>query len=606
MPGVVGFMGKGLQGEARATIVRKMLGTMTHEKFYRVGTIEFPELDLAVGWTVLEGSSSLCLPLWNAARDICLIFSGEHFAPHDDDYSHRVEGQADSLAGLIAAYEEKGASFLEQLNGCFQGVLIDLQERMVFLFNDRYGSCRIYCHENADGVYFSSEAKAILKVAPATRELDLQGLGEFLSCSAVLEDRSLFRQVSVVPAGSCWKYSPQKGLQKGSYFDKRKWEEQPVLSETEFYDRLQNTWRSLLGGYLSGREAVALSLTGGVDSRMILACAPAKPGTLPCYTFGGKYRDSKDVVLARDLASIAGQKHYVLSIGEDFLSQFSRLAEQAIWTSDGGMDITGTIDLYVGRKAREIAPVRVTGTCGGEILRRLVAFKPISTVGDLFEPDIATSVQNASETYVRQRSDHPVSFTAFKQTAWHLAPKFALERSQLTLRMPFYDNRLVALSYQAPSAFATSNEPALRIIAEANPELAKTGTDRGVGTTRIPVVSGLRRVVQEAVFKTEYYFDYGMPQWLSRVNRMLSPLQMERNILGRHKFHHFRVFYRDELSGFVQDALLSPGARSGKYVPKKRAREIVEAHTSGSANYTWELHKLLTLEMIERTLLSLN
>jgi asparagine synthase (glutamine-hydrolysing) len=419
-----------------------------------------------------------------------------------------------------------------------------------------------------------------------------------------LEDRTLFRQISVLPAGSCWRYSPHEGFLKGIYFDQRKWEEQVPLEPEEYYYNLKNAWHRALSDYL--RRPVALSLTGGVDSRMVLAGAQVKSGELPCYTFGGKYRDSQDVVLARELAGIAGQSHTVLSIGDEFLRDFARLAEQAVWISDGGMDITGTIDLYVGRKARQIAPARITGTCGGEILRRLVAFKPIAVENGLFQPELAACIKGAGATYTKERSGHPVSFTAFKQTSWHLAPKFALERSQLILRMPFYDNRIVALSYCAPEALATSNKPALRLIAESNPALAKSGTDRGAGTKSLPIVRGLRRAFQEGIFKTEYYFDYGMPNWLSKVNRVLAPFQIERQVLGRHKFHHFRVFYRDQLADFVQDALLGAGARSSKYVLPGRLRQIVRGHACGSANYTWELHKLLTVEMIERTLLSLN
>jgi hypothetical protein len=58
-------------------------------------------------------------------------------------------------------------------------------------------------------------------------------------------------------------------------------------------------------------------------------------------------------------------------VGAEFLSQFHDLAERAVYISDGTMDVTGSIDLYVQGLARQIAPVRLSGVCGGEILRRL-------------------------------------------------------------------------------------------------------------------------------------------------------------------------------------------------------------------------------------------
>ena len=46
----------------------------------------------------------------------------------------------------IHAYENKGLKFIEDLNGWFSGLLVDLREEKVVLFNDRYGLSRVYYH----------------------------------------------------------------------------------------------------------------------------------------------------------------------------------------------------------------------------------------------------------------------------------------------------------------------------------------------------------------------------------------------------------------------------------------------------------------------------
>ena len=85
-----------------------------------------------------------------------------------------------------------GYGFLEKLNGWFSGVLLDLREQKFVLFNDRYGVNRIYYHEDSRGFYFASEAKALLKILPGTRQLDLRSLGETLCCEAVLQEQEPF------------------------------------------------------------------------------------------------------------------------------------------------------------------------------------------------------------------------------------------------------------------------------------------------------------------------------------------------------------------------------------------------------------------------------
>ena len=103
---------------------------------------------------------------------------------------------------LVCLYEEMGLGFLERLNGWFSGVLVDLRQQTVVVFNDRYGLNRVYYHEAPDGFYFSSEAKSLLKVLPGLRRLDCRGVAETVSCGCVLQNRTLFSGISLLPGGS--------------------------------------------------------------------------------------------------------------------------------------------------------------------------------------------------------------------------------------------------------------------------------------------------------------------------------------------------------------------------------------------------------------------
>ena len=82
--------------------------------------------------------------------------------------------------------------FRSRLNGRFHGLVADRARGTAILFNDRFGLQRIYYHEAKDTFYFAAEAKAILKVRPELRNMDPRGLGEFIVCGCVLENRTLF------------------------------------------------------------------------------------------------------------------------------------------------------------------------------------------------------------------------------------------------------------------------------------------------------------------------------------------------------------------------------------------------------------------------------
>jgi len=110
----------------------------------------------------------------------------------------------------------------------------------------------------------------------------------------------------------------------------------------------------------------------------------------------------------------------------------------------------------------------------------------------------------------------------------------------------------------------------------------------------------MRKGYLEFLFKAEYASDMGMPQWLAKVDHAIAPIRFEHFFLGRHKPFHFRVWYRDALANYVREMLLDSRCLSRPYIERKRVEDAVEGHLKGTQNYTTELHKLLTLELLHR------
>jgi len=409
--------------------------------------------------------------------------------------------------------------------------------------------------------------------------------------------------MALLPGGSAWTFSPGQNKRKENYFRREMWENLSPLNSTEYYEKLKETFSRILPRYFRGKERIAVSLTGGVDTRMIMAWLQRQPGDLPCYTFGGMLRDCTDVKIARQVAKICQQPHHVITVGHEFLANFPSLAEKTVYITDGLMDVSGAADLYVNQVAREIAPVRMTGNYGGEILRSTVAFKPISISEGLFEQGFGEYVQTAAQTYFSELNERKLSFVTFKQVPWHHYSRLSLEQSQLTLRSPYLDNDLVSLAFQAPPDMVRSNEISLRLIADGNPAISTIGTDRGVLYRPIPIVTRIMQLYQAFTFKAEYAYDYGMPNELARFDHMLAPLHLENLFLGRHKIYHFRIWYRDRLSQYLKDILLDSRTRNRPYLRRVFLEDIVHSHTKGFRNHTLEIHRLLTSELIQRHLI---
>jgi asparagine synthase (glutamine-hydrolysing) len=220
---------------------------------------------------------------------------------------------------------------------------------------------------------------------------------------------------------------------------------------------------------------------------MIMAWMRSQPHSHPSYTFGGSFRECQDVVVARKVAEICQQPYQVIDVGDKFLSRFSYYAERAVYLSDGSAGVNRAADLYANEIAAGIAPVRMTGNYGSEILRRLRAFKPKDPISGLFQPEFLSNVDLAKQTYERIFQGHAVSFAAFRQAPWYQYGLLSLEQTQLSVRSPFLDNDLVRTAFRAPrSEIAKSDifedsDDCSRLIADGNADLNKIRTDRGLG-----------------------------------------------------------------------------------------------------------------------------
>ncbi len=604
MPGIVGLVTRMPRELAEPELLR-MVAALCHEPFYSTGTWVDESRGVYVGWIVRKDSFSDGMPLRNEEGDVVLVFSGEEFPEPGTAHRLKERGHRLDMAGpsyLVHLYEED-RSFPAGLNGRFHGLLTDGTRGTTTLFNDRYGMHRIYYHESKEAFYFAAEAKAILAVRPELRRADPRALGEFVACGCVLEGRSLFQGVHVLPGGVAWVFRNGSVERKGTYFQPREWEDQALLEPEPYYQEIRQIFSRNLPRYFEARERIGMSLTGGLDTRMIMAWQKSPPGSLPCYTFGGMFRDSQDVLVARQVARVYEQSHEVISVGEEFLSRFPHYVERTVYLTDGCADVSRSPDLYVNERAREIAPVRMTGNYGGEVLRRVRTFKPVEPLPGLFRPELLPYVRQAGETYTGLLQGHPLSFAVFQQAPWYHYGILALEQTQISLRSPYLDNDFVRTVFRAPQSALAGSDVSLRLIADGNAALREIRTDRGVGGDSGRLSAAASRGLLELLFKAEYAYDYGMPQWVVRIDRLFSRFHPERLFLGRHKCYHFRVWYRDALSGYVREVLLDPRTLSRPYLERNRLEAVVRGHLTGDRNYTTEIHKVLTLELLHRLFL---
>lgn len=594
MPGIFGIISARPEAECQRRLAA-MSGCLQHESFYVSDSCLAPDLGVYAGWVALPDSFAAGQPFRNATGDVVLLLAGECFPDES------TAATAGGTHWLLAQYERHGPDFVERLNGLFSGLLLDRRTRKAILFNDRYGVERLYFLETSDGFYFASEAKAILRVRPECRAFDHDGVADFLNFGCVAENRTLFRGVSLLPGGSRWTFSGD-GCRKESYFTPATWESQPELSATEFETQFQSTFARILPRYFASTKPLGMSLTAGLDTRMVMACRPATANHLVCFTYSGEHVDPLDARLAARIAKVCGLEHHALRIGSDFFRDFASLADRTVYLTDGCFGVSGTHEIYMSRLARQLAPQRLTGNYGGEVLRGVSTFKPGPLAAGLVHPDFQPRLTASAQRAGAWR-DHQITFAAFREVPWNLYGNLQAGRSQIGFRTPYLDNELVALAYRAPESLRRSRQTALRLVQRRDAALAAIPTDKADLGGHGGLSALARRAHARITFKLDYLNNEGFPHWLSPLDATYQNTLAALGILGMHKHLHYRSWFRRELAAYVRDAVARAEAASGAFWTPQILRSLDRDHVAGRRNYVIELNAVLTLEAVERLLL---
>ena len=272
MPGIAGIIGQG-PSEAHERLVRTMVKAMAYDDRFVSGMCSARALGLHAGWVAHRDSY--------AAKQCCdrrgprwALVSGELF-PTDEGDGRLSETPASSRPQrnlLLDRYEVKGIGLGEELNGLFGALLVDEERKRALLFNDRYGIERIYAYEKGESS--SSPAKPKLSLAPFRKPEHGTSKGSLSFSSSAAR---LKAEHCSTASGSCREVrSAVRGGKsaQGSILRSGVWEHAQPLDEDTFEQRFCEVFTTRLRPYLAAKNGLGISITGGLDTRTIMACLP--------------------------------------------------------------------------------------------------------------------------------------------------------------------------------------------------------------------------------------------------------------------------------------------------------------------------------------------
>ena len=197
------------------------------------------------------------------------------------------------LVGLAAAVRSGGAA---PLPGC-SWIHLDRRTGRVEAGVDRYGAFPILVREDRPVPVLANHPLAMARVLGSGAEVDEEAVIEVLGLGQPIGQRSSLRGVRHLPANA---HGTWEGRARTLAAPTLRLGEGPRATRREALDALV----AAVDRRMRAAPGAMLPLSGGLDSRLILAAALAGGHRPDCLVYGS--RDSADVILARDLANAAG------------------------------------------------------------------------------------------------------------------------------------------------------------------------------------------------------------------------------------------------------------------------------------------------------------
>lgn len=227
----------------------------------------------------------------------------------EDGLTVAISGDIFDDHGLYAAPAELVADLyrsdhlhkLAWLNGSFCIAILDPVRQRVALVTDRLASRALFVWHDDKRLLASSRLDVLVHEETVPKRLSRQGLAELLVYQRTVAHHTQYKDIASMPAAQVWLW--ENGRLTKRTARKLTWAK-PEFSKSEAAEGLAAALTRATARRLSDPVRHGLLMSGGLDSRVVLAAARGAGLSIGCATVGAW--DNAEVGLARTGSEISG------------------------------------------------------------------------------------------------------------------------------------------------------------------------------------------------------------------------------------------------------------------------------------------------------------
>lgn len=277
MCGIAGWLASDPQAPVGRTTIARMLATLVHRGPDGEGVFTAPGIALGTRRLAIVDLAHGDQPLANEDGRVVVVCNGEIYdAPETRARlaaaGHVLRTRSD-VEVIPHLYEEHGLDFLRHLRGMFALALWDAARRRLVLATDRFAMKPLCFREDARGLAFASEAKAILAATGESARVDPAALRDTLELGFARAPRTLFAGIRRLPAAHRLVH------EAGTMRIERWWdvpfrpcgETGPRRRDDDWIAALRDKLAETVRLHVRGDVEVGVLLSGGLDSSAVAA-----------------------------------------------------------------------------------------------------------------------------------------------------------------------------------------------------------------------------------------------------------------------------------------------------------------------------------------------
>jgi asparagine synthase (glutamine-hydrolysing) len=623
MCGIAGIVSSNRTERIEEALVHQMCEAILHRGPDDEGLLARNNVGLGMRRLSIIDLSGGHQPIFNEDRSAWIVFNGEIYnfpelRPELEAQGHHFSTHSDTET-IVHLYEEMGADCVQKLRGMFAFALWDDRRQSLLIARDRLGKKPLHYALHNGKLYFASEIKSILTVAPELAEVNRAALMQYMYLGYVPDPATAFSKIHKLPPGHLLEFQHGE-LRVRKYWDLPEYGTHGPMSEEECLEEMEARLAEATRIRLISDVPLGALLSGGTDSSTIVALM-ARASSRPVKTFaiGFRQADFDESQYARLVAQKFATEHHELILEPDVVASLEKLTSSM---EEPFSDPSILPTYFVSCLARQHVTVALSGDGGDEL------FAGYTRYGIQQRRQAAALIPQGAWRFYRERL-FPLLPKGMRgrQLSYNLSLPWQERYADEVCLIPAFERDMPLLSPEFRATIAESGDPQEILLqlfanAPASDPISKmlyvdtktylvedilTKVDRMSMLTSLEV----RVPILDHTF-VEWVTSLG-PEWKMRdgkqkyiFRKLAERVGVPREVLYRPK-RGFALplvhWTRNEMKDLILGVLLDPCTLQRGYLDPKGVRHLLDEHMSGKRNHSGRVWRLLLFELWHRNFL---